>query len=312
MHDGGGHDYITFGWIATIIGLLLFGALGQSYTTSKHQSSYYAQRCAQQYPDSPFAAANIHSSAGKPEAQPADNSQKAQPDWCDLAAQQSVAEDTKGMHWAAWGGLVFTAIGIFFIWRTLSANTKAVEQAKRSADIAERALLDIERPHLFITATKPLVPIKHEWADLPDNQRPTPEAAYSIKNFGRTPAIINEIRASLRLCVLPPTPHYHPGEINNIERVIGPDDAFNPVAFDRGGLITNKILKELFLSEIHIQGREPFHMYLYGEITYTSVYGITDQIGFIYRYSTHGQMFHLENIPAYTFRRRGVAPTQNG
>ncbi|MER9319258.1 hypothetical protein NKI31_27790 [Mesorhizobium sp. M0659] len=113
-------------------------------------------------------------------------------------------------------------------------------------------MLDIERPYLFVTATKPLVGVTHDWADKPDNKRPIPEAAYSIKNFGRTPAIINEIRASLRLCNLPPTPHYHPGEINDVERVLGADDALSPAAFDRGGPITNNVLNELFLSDTHI------------------------------------------------------------
>ncbi|ESZ28319.1 hypothetical protein X732_32000 [Mesorhizobium sp. L2C066B000] len=84
---------------------------------------------------------------------------------------------------------------------------EAARHTQRSADIAEKALLDIERSYLFVTATKPLVGVTHDWADKPDNKRPIPEAAYSIKNFGRTPAIINEIRASLRLCNLPPTPH---------------------------------------------------------------------------------------------------------
>ncbi|ESZ10760.1 hypothetical protein X735_27475 [Mesorhizobium sp. L2C085B000] len=196
---------------------------------------------------------------------------------------------------------------------TLAAATAAAYYAKeaarhtqRSADIAEKALLDIERPYLFVTATKPLVGVTHDWADKPDNKRPIPEAAYSIKNFGRTPAIINEIRASLRLCNLPPTPDYHPGEINDVERVLGADDALSPAAFDRGGPITNNVLNELFLSDTHIEGRVPFHMYLYGEITYTSVNGITDQFGFIYRYSPPGNTFHLQDIPGYTYRRRDV------
>ncbi|ESX07745.1 hypothetical protein X768_25660 [Mesorhizobium sp. LSJC265A00] len=34
---------------------------------------------------------------------------------------------------------------------------EAARHTQRSADIAEKALLDIERPYLFVTATKPLV-----------------------------------------------------------------------------------------------------------------------------------------------------------
>ncbi|WP_155930567.1 hypothetical protein [Mesorhizobium sp. L2C084A000] len=207
---------------------------------------------------------------------------------------------------AALGSVGASVLAIVLVTQTLNETRKATNASIRSSEIAEETLLGVERPHLFITGTEPLVPITHEWVDLPDNQRPIPEAAYSVKNFGRTPAIINEIRASLRLCNLPATPHYHPGEINYVERVLGADDTLTPVAIDRGGPITNKILNELFLSDIHIEGRAPFRLYLYGEITYTSVNGITDQVGFVYRYSPYGPIFHLENIPGYTFRRRDV------
>ena len=201
MHDSGGHDYITFGWIATIIGLLLFGALGQSYSTSKHQSSYYAQRCAQQYPDSPLAASRIHPSSGEPEAQPADNSQKPQPDWCDLAAQQAVAEDTAGMHWASWAGVVFTVIGIFFIWRTLNANTEAVEQARVANQIARDANEAQLRAYLLV---------KTIFADFIFNPTTAEITGITIKlvvrNGGQTPAmnVGHSIRLSETLLGDPP------------------------------------------------------------------------------------------------------------
>lgn len=170
----------------------------------------------------------------------------------DLCAQWNAADAAQqSANWTTIGAIV----GAFTLAAAMAAAYYAKEAARhtqRSADIAEKALLDIERPYLFVTATKPLVGVTHDWADKPDNKRPIPEAAYSIKNFGRTPAIINEIRASLRLCNLPPTPHYHPGEINDVERVLGADDALSPAAFDRGGPITNNVLNELFLSDTHI------------------------------------------------------------
>ncbi|TSE11664.1 DUF3365 domain-containing protein [Mesorhizobium intechi] len=194
MHDGGGHDYITFGWIATIIGLLLFAALGQSYSTSKHQSSYYAQRCAQQYPDSPFAAASVHSSAGKPEAKPSDDGQKSQPDWCDLAAQQSVAEDTTGMHWASWAGVVFTVIGIFFIWRTLNANTEAVQEAhaanRIASETAERQLRAYISPFNFDSV-------------ITDKPEPDIRVKVTFRNAGQTPAQNVRVNMEWELGLLP-------------------------------------------------------------------------------------------------------------
>jgi hypothetical protein len=90
MSEGDGHGYITFGWIATIIGLLLFGALGNSYLSSKHQSSYYIAKCAAEHPDSPFATSYFSPAENKKISQHSNDKLPNQPDWCDLAAQQSV------------------------------------------------------------------------------------------------------------------------------------------------------------------------------------------------------------------------------
>jgi hypothetical protein len=150
MSDGNRYDFITFGWIATIIGLLLFGALGSSYRSGEHQSSYYAERCAREHPDSPMASIYPNPAGDKKTDNDHEELPK-QPDWCDLAAQHSVAESTTGMHWAAWAGVASGIGGIFIIWQTLVANSAAVAQASRANDIAERtsvaerrAWLDVE------------------------------------------------------------------------------------------------------------------------------------------------------------------------
>lgn len=204
---------------------------------------------------------------------------------------------------AALGGVGVSFWAVRLVRDTLAVNRKAT-------DIAERMLLDVERPHLFIEDVGAYVALLEEWFDLPEDKIPFPEVNYTIKNYGRTPAIVTEIRASARFGGLPEVPHYHGGEIHDTERVIAVGGTFTPIQFCRTS-VTHHMLHEMWMSQTYIPGREPIHFYFYGQITYKSVSGLTDQIGFVYRYLPHGQSYHLENIPGYTFRRREEA-TPNG
>jgi hypothetical protein len=207
---------------------------------------------------------------------------------------------------AAIGSVGASVLAIVLVARTLNETRKATNAAVRSSEIAERMLLDVERPHLFIENVGAYVALLQEWFDLPEDKIPMPEVNYTIKNYGRTPAIVIEIRASARFGGLPEVPHYHPGEIHDTERVIAVDGTFTPIQFCRTS-VTRHMLHEMWLSQTYIEGRTPCHFYFYGQVTYKSVSGLTDQIGFIYRYLPHGQSYHLENVPGYTFRRRGEA-----
>ncbi|RWM96179.1 MAG: hypothetical protein EOR86_13300 [Mesorhizobium sp.] len=193
MNDGGGHDYITFGWIATIIGLLLFAAIDRSHGPGFHQSSYYEMRCAQQYPDSPFGTGKA--------AQPSTAGSQGQPDWCDLAAQQSVAEDTAGMHWAAWAGVLFTGFGIFFVWRTLNANNAAVAQARDANKIAREAFQAQLRAYLLVKS------VDASFVSDPKTKDITGVTIrLVVKNGGQTPAmnVGHDIRLSETIKGEPP------------------------------------------------------------------------------------------------------------
>lgn len=146
MSSSDGHGYITFGWIATIIGLLLFGAIGTLYTSSENQSSYYKQRCAQIYPDSPFATAYLVPSLPQPESSQGNEELPDQPDWCDLAAQQKMAEDTAGMHLAAWAGVMSGLAGIWLLIWTLVETRRSVAVAREMGEAQSRAYVAIGRP----------------------------------------------------------------------------------------------------------------------------------------------------------------------
>lgn len=138
MPDGNRHGYITLGWIATIIGLLLFGTLGHLESTSKYQSSYYAERCAEQYSAKAGATANGDTVTGNSETKQSDEKQEDHPNWCDLAAQQNMAESAMWTKWATWSGVIFTGVGIFLVWQTLEANRQGTAAARAAVEHAEK------------------------------------------------------------------------------------------------------------------------------------------------------------------------------
>ncbi len=157
MSDSGEHGYITFGWIATIIGVLLFFAILESKHSDAQKSAEYAYKCAQQYKRSTTPTSNINTLTSDQVEPKSTKIQENKPDWCDLAAQQSMAESTQWMNWATWATVIFTGAGIFLIWLTLreaQRTTRAAIGATNAAITANRAwmkLLPISKGRIHIT-----------------------------------------------------------------------------------------------------------------------------------------------------------------
>lgn len=113
------------------------------------------------------------------------DSQEAQTDQHDLAAQRSMALWAGAMFWATVASVGATSIGIVLVRRTLDVNRAAVEQAKQANGIAKdigeaqvRAYLSIEEPSIGF-----------------DGQRPA--FRMRLRNAGNSPAMF--IRASCRV-----------------------------------------------------------------------------------------------------------------
>lgn len=127
------------------------------------------------------------------------------------------AANERGLTIATWL-LAFATMGLLgavtaqvflFVWqlrliRNESVHTKtAAEAAKKSADTAERALADVERPWLFAESVRALARDEHP---KPDNQW---TISFGFRNIGKMPALIEE-------CVIkiidkdkaPPIPDY--------------------------------------------------------------------------------------------------------
>lgn len=79
---------------------------------------------------------------------------------------------------------------------TLAATTMTAEAAKKSADVAEKSVNSIERPYILIGN------IKSEVAQyMGDNlvSPGVPRLIFSLKNYGRSPAFILEVKELLEL-----------------------------------------------------------------------------------------------------------------
>jgi hypothetical protein len=110
------------GWLAVL-----------SSNAAVHQSQSYSQhQCAREKADhsASFRAGELVRSAPTDQAtgqQPRQHEQ--QTNWCDLAAQESMAQSTIGMERAAWATTVLSGVGILLLFGTLYFTFRASETA---------------------------------------------------------------------------------------------------------------------------------------------------------------------------------------
>ncbi|MFD1986981.1 hypothetical protein ACFSOZ_31595 [Mesorhizobium newzealandense] len=101
----------------------------------------------------------------------------------DLAAQRSMALWALGMLWATVASIAVTGIGIYFVWRTLDANTDAVEQARVANQIARDANEAQLRAYLLVKT------IHAEYAFSATGEIVGVAIKLVVQNGGQTPAM---------------------------------------------------------------------------------------------------------------------------
>lgn len=63
-----------------------------------------------------------------------------QPNWCDLASQESMAKSTYWMNNAAWAALILSTLGVYLIWKTLAAGRQTLKEAKKATEAAVKTI----------------------------------------------------------------------------------------------------------------------------------------------------------------------------
>lgn len=236
------------------------------------------------------------------------NEQEAQQFECQSDVQQSDrcraeqesrdhAANERGLTVATWllafGTLfVFGAIAIqagLFVWqlrliREESGHTKtAAEAARRSADIAERALTENERPWVFrdiVTVTwPPYVPrtAVNAWF-----------VSLKWKNVGRSPALLKAgIFKIANVKDLPPTPDYSGGSPLSLVAALaqGADYDTQPVGTGAPQPTDGTVIQYVF----------------YGRIEYTEMNGKDHASGFAIMLGTHFPAAQDYNNDAYNY-----------
>lgn len=158
---------VTIFWIlAGATALIAFVALKHLYDAGVYENSQTNQNCARY----------LASTAAEQDATQQAAKQESATKWCDLAAQERMAESTRGMEWSGWGAFVATLVGIVLLSLTLQATRDTLKEAGKTTGAALLTVQATER------ATKA-----------------TQDAAKAAESLGQQQA-----RAYLQLSHLPP------------------------------------------------------------------------------------------------------------
>jgi hypothetical protein len=188
-------------WVAAFCFVVAF--VGLSAMKSSQQAPHdESQPTKTENRDAPLGNSKINEASGQ-----TDKKRKNEDKWY----------DTFRDHPTDWllvlfnGLLVLATIALFISGeKSADAAKEAAGAAKKSADVAERTLTELERPYIFVDSVEIIRPLSS--LPLPDTSkdsnlrideitetRENPEVQYTLKNYGRTPAIIQFVEAEARL-----------------------------------------------------------------------------------------------------------------
>lgn len=165
-------------------------------------------------------------------------------------------------------GLVIAGIvGIFIALRTLKTierQTKATEDAAEAALLSAKALLDAERPWLSVTVEQ--------------TKGSAPLYRFSVKNLGRTPAMVIGTSTVRVVCEALPEVAEYPDGMSAVEsareesgeaRLLAPDESWRFIAMDMSGLEPGWPLGQLAFDDLKAGKRNFFY---FGKVQYRDVF----------------------------------------
>lgn len=89
------------------------------------------------------------------------------------------------------------AFQAWLLYGTLNATKMAALAAKKSAEVAEKSVNNIERPYVLLESLTPKIENYMDGtAQTPPAQ---PHAVLTFKNYGRSPAIVTEVRLAFEM-----------------------------------------------------------------------------------------------------------------
>jgi hypothetical protein len=166
----------------------------------KQDQTYAEKRCAEQH----LRYSEVESVIGVQGEKPSSSDQTAsqneyeqngEPNWCDLAAQQSMANSTRWAVYAAWVSALVTIAGVILVAMTLHYTANALDEAKTATKVAqigaEEAIKtnEITRQQL-IASQRPWIKVTMQMADgmsFEDGALKT-SVLFKMQNIGNYPA----------------------------------------------------------------------------------------------------------------------------
>lgn len=218
----------------------------------------------------------------------------------DLKAQRRMADGTDELVYWSRQQLYLSIFGVLLLIPTLFYTGRAAFAASKAANVAEAALTGLEKPYVIVNAVKFDEPLTRETFNYDTEQR-HPWVHYTIKNYGRSPAIINEFCGQVWIGAdLPSAPKYRESDIYRQEdtHVLGREEKLTYQALTRIQ-IDGSIMNDLGIGTQRI--------YFFGYVKCKSLFGHVETVGFCWQYNLNLGLFMQEDMPNYTYRKQGKA-----
>ncbi|WP_316229591.1 hypothetical protein [Bradyrhizobium sp. SZCCHNR1070] len=178
------------------------------------------------------------------------------------------------------GLILATAVLGYFGWRQSRDMQDSIAVANRSATAAERALIDLERPWLFVHLSPHLVDRK-----APPEFKVPPVAVFQIGNHGRMPATIRACYIALE--GLPQTEPSAGLLRDEFHMSIGPQERSEKLPIDcPGGLAEYGAVVDLITDVVHPipELKQTENLFFYIVIEYVDVRGKLYKSSFCWRF----------------------------
>jgi len=227
--------------------------------------------------------------------QPKDHNQ------ADLCEQMRMAKATEDAVNVAWKQYVVSILGLAGLIATVWFTGRAAVAASRSAQAAERALVDLERPHVFVELTRAgigLKPVAGSGLRFTTNGLLT----YSFMNYGRTPARLLDITRRFPVVSRSGTGMPEPLPPD------GPPDRTLPIgiAVAEGHPYKETENPRVCYGAIWYEDNAPlnFQLFFMGRIRYADIFDRTYVAGFCFLYDSTWHRFVRIGDERYNYARR--------
>lgn len=170
------------------------------------------------------------------------------------------------------------------------ATRLAANAAQKSAEVAEKSVDRLERPYVLVENVEPKI---KEYMGGPPAYPEPPQLTLSLKNYGRSPALVLEVRGQLQMIAPGADPFLISGiPLGNVV-VIGPHDRWQET-FRYSNLVEDGVRSQI--------ESQVFHFWFFVSVRYEDMLGKEHQTQMRFRYAVRENRFSMVQGDDYTIR----------